>query len=441
MKSTLRSLALSALLFFAVSLSCFTVVYRLPWQLHIVSAVLFIGANIMPSFRKSVKGRLRIESDGADILCAFLVTVVPEAVLAASLSRSADGYIWERFVICALIVWLAELIVFWNGIIRVYVTSSMMGAKWRIIGLICGMIPIVHIFALLNIIYVTRCEVDMETSRIKRNKERADKKVCQTKYPLVLVHGVFFRDSKRFNYWGRIPKELEKNGATIYYGGQQSALGIVKSGEELAQTIRSVIESTGAEKVNIIAHSKGGLDSRYAITKLGMDKYVASLTTVNTPHRGCVFAEWLLGHAPEKLRDTVASKYNGAFMLAGDTEPDFLAAVGDLTASHCASFNEETPNSPDVYYQSIGSKINHTGRNVFPLNFSYLLARFFDGPNDGLVTLESAKWGERFLALTSLAPDGVSHADVIDLMRRDKPDFDIREFYVSIVSELKDAGF
>ena len=390
MKSTLRSLALSALLFFAVSLSCFTVVYRLPWQLHIVSAVLFIGANIMPSFRKSVKGRLRIESDGADILCAFLVTVVPEAVLAASLSRSADGYIWERFVICALIVWLAELIVFWNGIIRVYVTSSMMGAKWRITGLICGMIPIVHIFALLNIIYVTRCEVDMETSRIKRNKERADKKVCQTKYPLVLVHGVFFRDSKRFNYWGRIPKELEKNGATIYYGGQQSALGIVKSGEELAQTIRSVIESTGAEKVNIIAHSKGGLDSRYAITKLGMDKYVASLTTVNTPHRGCVFAEWLLGHAPEK---------------------------------------------------SIGSKINHTGRNVFPLNFSYLLARFFDGPNDGLVTLESAKWGERFLALTSLAPDGVSHADVIDLMRRDKPDFDIREFYVSIVSELKDAGF
>lgn len=41
-------------------------------------------------------------------------------------------------------------------------------------------------------------------------------------------------------------------------------------------------EETGCEKVNIIAHSKGGLDSRYAISRLGMDQYTASLTTINS---------------------------------------------------------------------------------------------------------------------------------------------------------------
>ena len=55
-----------------------------------------------------------------------------------------------------------------------------------------------------------------------------------------------------------------------------------------------VLAETGAEKVNIIAHSKGGLDSRYAISCLGMDKYVATLTTINTPHYGCDMVDYLL---------------------------------------------------------------------------------------------------------------------------------------------------
>ena len=62
-------------------------------------------------------------------------------------------------------------------------------------------------------------------------------KSCETKYPILLVHGVFFRDSTRINYWGRIPKELEKNGAKIYYGNHQSADSVKKSGEEIAERI------------------------------------------------------------------------------------------------------------------------------------------------------------------------------------------------------------
>ena len=37
-----------------------------------------------------------------------------------------------------------------------------------------------------------------------------------------MVHGVFFRDFRCLNYWGRIPKELRRNGATVYYGQQRA---------------------------------------------------------------------------------------------------------------------------------------------------------------------------------------------------------------------------
>ena len=98
-------------------------------------------------------------------------------------------------------------------------------------------------------------------------------------------------------FWGRIPKELRRNGATVYYGQQQSAAAVEDSGKELAERIRQIVETTGCE-MNIIAHSKGGLDSRAAIAHAGCAPYVATLTTINTPHRGCIFAEYLLGKAP-----------------------------------------------------------------------------------------------------------------------------------------------
>lgn len=77
-----------------------------------------------------------------------------------------------------------------------------------------------------------------------------------------MVHGVFFRDFRYLDYWGRIPAELEKNGTVIYYGNHQSAASVADSGAEIAARIKAVLQETGSEKVNIIAHSKGGLDSR-----------------------------------------------------------------------------------------------------------------------------------------------------------------------------------
>lgn len=440
MKNFIRVSVLTILLFAATILPGITAALSLsPW-LYGLSAVLFLICNIFPTVEKNLSQKLHIAAGGTNLLISFLVLLVLDSAYVLTTGALWFGMFSTMFWNNVIVVYITELLIFWNGIIRIYCTSTMIGTRWRIVGILCGMIPIANIIVLVRLIHLARSEIGMEKSRTIRNRERKDMAVCATKYPIVLVHGVFFRDLEKLNYWGRIPEELEKNGATLYYGEQQSALGIEESAKEVAEKIKSIVEETGCEKVNVIAHSKGGLDSRYAISCLGADKYVASLTTVNTPHRGCVFAEWLLDHAPDKLREGIASKYNAVFTLIGDKNPDFLKAVNDLKASSCQKFNEQVKDVPGIYYQSVGSKINKVMSGVFPLNFSHLLAKYFDGPNDGLVTVSSSKWGEKFTYLESKAPDGVSHADVIDLARHDKPDLDIREFYVGLVSDLKTKG-
>ena len=77
----------------------------------------------------------------------------------------------------------------------------------------------------------------------------------------------------------------------------------------------------------------------------------------------------------------------------------------------------------------------------FPLNFSYRLVNSFDGNNDGLVGEKSFVWGEHFLMLTVRGKRGISHGDMIDLNRENFDGFDVREFYVQLIHDLKKKGF
>ena len=86
-----------------------------------------------------------------------------------------------------------------------------------------------------------------------------------------------------------------------------------------------------------------------------MGPYVATLTTINTPHRGCIFAEYLLGKVPQAARRKIADTYNATLRRLGDEDPDFLAAVTDLTASACERRNAVTPDDPGVVYESVMS--------------------------------------------------------------------------------------
>ncbi|MFR8267828.1 MAG: esterase/lipase family protein [Clostridia bacterium] len=111
-----------------------------------------------------------------------------------------------------------------------------------------GMIPVVNLLVLIKMLRLVDREVETETEKAELNQVRAESKVCQTRYPLLMVHGVFFRDFKYLNYWGRIPKELQRNGAVIYYGGQQSAASVADCGQEIAERIRQICQRPGRKR-------------------------------------------------------------------------------------------------------------------------------------------------------------------------------------------------
>lgn len=411
--------------------------------LWVVLFAYFVLFNVFPTKKRYPNLRLKILGDGAELILAFWVTcagAVPFVVLCIQdlIAERASRLFCIAY---GVVLFLCEAVIFWNGIIRVYLTSVQLRVKHRVLGLLFGFVPIANLVMLMIIYIKTRNEALTETARIELDKRRHDKRICATKYPILFVHGVFFRDSRLLNYWGRIPAALKENGAEIYYGEMQSALSVEDSAKELAEKIKDIVTRTGCGKLNIIAHSKGGLDSRYAISKLGCAEYVASLTTINTPHRGCLFAEYLLGACKPRTKRFIESVYNKVFYALGDDSPDFMSAVKCLTNSYCEQFNKEVLDVPGVMYQSYGSKAKNRRSGHFPLNFSYPVVKKYDGDNDGLVALTSAPWGERFTPLYPEGRRGITHADMIDLNRVDIKGFDVREFYVQMVSELRERGF
>ena len=373
------------------------------------------------------------------MLTVFYISVIVSAVYHIILGIKTIPTDYMTFVWSALICFGVNFIVFWNGIICVYLTSTQLGIKLRVIGIICGFIPVANLIALFFIIKTTAEECFFEQKKEKINRQRASQKVCATKYPILLVHGVFFRDTKYFNYWGRVPKELETNGATLFYGNHPSAASIADSAEFLKNRILEILAETGAEKVNIIAHSKGGLDCRYAVSNLDIADKVASLTTINTPHNGCLFADYLLNKIPENIKTKVANTYNAALRKFGE-EADFLAAINDLTSSRLQELNEEMPTPEGVYTQSVGTVLKKATSGKFPLNFSYHLVKHFSGENDGLVSEDSFSFGEKYTLVRPQGKRGISHGDMIDLNRENIVGFDVREFYVNLVNELKNKG-
>jgi triacylglycerol lipase len=67
-------------------------------------------------------------------------------------------------------------------------------------------VPVVNVFLLFKVGRLIRNEYEFETAKNELNETRMENGICQTKYPLLLVHGVFFRDFRYLNYWGGFRK-------------------------------------------------------------------------------------------------------------------------------------------------------------------------------------------------------------------------------------------
>lgn len=75
------------------------------------------------------------------------------------------------------------------------------------------------------------------------------------------------------------------------------------------------------------------------------------------------------------------------------------------------------------------------------LSIPYLIMCFNSKKNDGLVSLESAQWGDFRGVFINKRRRGISHGDMIDIARGNYKGFDVVETYINIVSDLKNRGF
>ncbi len=273
-----------------------------------------------------------------------------------------------------------------------------------------------------------------------------ESKSLGTKYPVLMIHGVGFRDLKWPLYWGRIPEALEETGTVLFYGNQDCWARIEDNAKTLKARIRQILDETGSDKVNIIAHSKGGLEARMAASSLGMGAFIASITTIGTPHRGSKTIDKLL-KAPNSLFNIASFAVDNWIGLIGDTKPNFYAVCRDFSTAYAETFNRENPDVPGIFYQSFAG-VMKTPLSDINLSTANVIVKMIEGENDGLVSVSSAKWGESFTLLTGRTNRGVSHYDEIDFRRsplssKSSGDgiADICDVYKAIVYDLAARGY
>ncbi|WP_234497517.1 lipase family alpha/beta hydrolase [Vibrio maritimus] len=228
----------------------------------------------------------------------------------------------------------------------------------------------------------------------------------QTKYPIVLVHGLFGFDSLAgFDYFYGIPQTLSKDGAKVFVAQISATNSSEVRGEQLLTQVENVLAVTGAQKVNLIGHSHGAPTARYVASVA--PEMVASVTSVGGVNKGSKVADLLRSHVPEgSAAEAIAVKLAGGLttligLLSGgsDLPQDGLSSLAALTTEGSLAFNalypEGVPTSTcgngdwqadnGVYYYSWTGTSTYT--NVLdPADPAMLiLGLAFDEPNDGLV--------------------------------------------------------
>ena len=202
--------------------------------------------------------------------------------------------------------------------------------------------------------------------------------------PIILVHGLLgFRrlelaGATIASYFPGIPALMEAAANRVLIPALPPTGGV----EVRANALKDFItQQVGTEPVHLIAHSMGGLDSRYMISRLEMAERVLTLTTLGTPHRGTSFADWGVSRFERIVKPVLDT-------LGMPTEAFF-----DLTRERCRLFNEAVKDAANVRYFSVAGK--HDGHF---LHLEWLLPHRIilneEGENDGLVSVVSATYGE-----------------------------------------------
>jgi triacylglycerol lipase len=247
------------------------------------------------------------------------------------------------------------------------------------------------------------------------------------RHPVVFCHGMLAMSLLRrempehLNYFLPLGDFLREGGIRVLFPQVAPTGGVATR----AQQLLAQIQAWTREPVNLIAHSMGGLDARCLITHLRMANHVRSLTTICTPHHGSAVADWFCANFNRPLPLIATLKAVGLN----------LEGIRDCQRSACASFNGRTPDAPGVLYFSYGAAVPRA-RLSSPLRRPWNLLTSAEGPNDGLVSVASARWGDY---LGTLAVDHFGQSPDGRFVRPGE-DFDSLRFFSRLVEDLAWRG-
>jgi triacylglycerol lipase len=279
-------------------------------------------------------------------------------------------------------------------------------------------------------------------------------------YPVLVAHGFAGGSGGIFAYNGVAE-------ALVAAGFQAGAAEVppfdsiaVRAGF-LAEDVDALLDAYQADKVHIIAHSMGGLDSRYLVTHMGYFDKVASITSIASPHRGTYIADAVIGLVPDEFDVAVNAFATLLGMSINEVADDahLQDALTDISEANTPYFNADTPDRPEVYYQSWaavshvfgspGFKDDEACEGLFygpgdsadsldPLlvaNAPIVAHGWHLYPNDGLVRVSSSKWGSFRGCLRA------DHLDQVGQVNDSGPDpdtgFDHIAFYIQVATELE----
>ncbi len=289
-------------------------------------------------------------------------------------------------------------------------------------------------------------------------------------YPIVLCHGFFgfedFAGVDFVNYFFGVVDHLAEHGEVLVFTPAADPFNdSTVRGEQLLAEVEAILARTGHAKVNLVGHSQGGLDARVVAST--RPDLVASVTTIATPHQGTPIADIALGLVPnpqaQAVVDALLGLFGGVIWDEIDEGSSLAASLHQLSTPGMAAFNAAYPDAEGVLYHSIGGRTDwHPGgedcvgrappefvsafeHELDPVDPALALTEeilddsIFDPvPNDGLVRVRDAKWGE-FLGCVP-----ADHLDEIGHLLGDDPgwagEWTHLDLYAGVVQLLRDRG-
>jgi triacylglycerol lipase len=287
--------------------------------------------------------------------------------------------------------------------------------------------------------------------------------VTPAPYPIVFLHGMAGFDQlgpDRFalDYWRDLQEALKPLGELGYITQVTPFDDSQKRGRELEAQLQAILVKTGASKVNLVGHSQGGIDARFLASPAGanLGDRIASVTTIATPHRGSGVADATLATRTGSVASQAVSGFLSLLQKSVyqvETEANLRAQLGQLSSEGMREFNGRYTDDPRVRYESYAGRSNlragirecspsvvaneplkvDATRTSLAATAAFLEEGLKVVVNDGLVTVESAKWGTFIGCIPADHLDQVGFPGGIG--------FDHQAFFRDVVKRIRQNGF